>query len=157
MTAPRLPALDPGAIAGAKSSNYPDALKPAVAGRSKKKLGDALGLRNFGVNLTTLRPGAQSALRHWHAKQDEFIYVVEGEITLVTDDGEQVLAPGMCAGFPAGKADGHHLVNRSGRDAVYLEIGDRTPGETVTYPDDDLAGSATPEGLRFTRKDGSAY
>lgn len=157
MTAPRLPALDPGAIAGAESSNYPDALKPAVAGRRKKKLGDALGLRNFGVNLTTLGPGAQSALRHWHAKQDEFIYVVEGEITLVTDDGEQVLPPGMCAGFPAGKADGHHLVNRSGRDAVYLEIGDRTPGETVTYPDDDLAGSATPEGLRFTRKDGSAY
>ena len=150
-----LPALDPDTVAAVSGTNYPDPLKPRVVGRIKKKLGDALGLKNFGINLTTLKPGAQSALRHWHAKQDEFVYVMSGELVLVSDIGEQVLVPGMCAGFPAGRADGHHLVNRGTHDAVYLEVGDRTPGDSVTYPDDALAARATPQGWTFTRKDGT--
>lgn len=154
---PRSPALDPATVAAATGSNYPEPLRSRVASRRKQRLGDALGLKNFGVNLTTLPPGAQSALRHWHTKQDEFIYVLKGELVLVTDAGEQALAPGMCAGFPAGQADGHHLVNRSPREAVYLEIGDRPPGDGVTYPDDDLVAQMTPQGWRMTRKDGTPY
>jgi uncharacterized cupin superfamily protein len=151
------PILDPGQVSAVYGSNYPEPLKPRVAGRAKRRLGDALGLKNFGVNLTTIAPGAQSALRHWHARQDEFIYMVSGELVLVTDAGEHVLRPGMCAGFPAGHPDGHHLLNRSNRDAVYLEVGDRTPGDAVTYPDDDLAAQATAAGWKFTRKDGTSY
>jgi uncharacterized cupin superfamily protein len=98
-----------------------------------------------------------SALRHWHSHEDEFIYIVSGELALVTHDGEQRLTPGMCAGFPAGSADGHCLVNRTNKDAVYLEVGDRRPEDAVTYPDDDIAGRATPQGRRFTRKDGTSY
>ncbi|HYK13002.1 MAG TPA: cupin domain-containing protein, partial [Burkholderiales bacterium] len=138
-------------------SNYPESFKPRVAGRAKQRPGDALGLKNFGVNLTTLKPGAASALRHWHAKQDEFVYIVSGEVVLVTGRGEQVLTPGMCAGFPAGKADGHHVVNRSPRDAVFLEVGDRTPGDGATYPGDDLAATALESGWQFTHKDGTPY
>jgi uncharacterized cupin superfamily protein len=154
---PKPPALDPSSVAVSTGSNYPEPFKSRVAGRRKQRLGDALGLRNFGVNLTTLQPGAQSALRHWHTQQDEFVYVLRGELVLVTDSGEQVLTPGMCAGFSAGKADGHHLVNRSGADAAYLEVGDRTPGDAATYPDDDIAAQSTPQGWRFTRKDGTPY
>src|SRR5215470_3996132 len=123
----KLPALDPAGVQAVEGTNYPDAYKPRVAGRTKRRLGDALGLKNFGVNLTTIKPGAGSALRHWHSREDEFIYILTGELVLITDAGEQVLAAGMCAGFPAGKADGHCLVNRSTLDAVYLEIGDRDP------------------------------
>jgi uncharacterized cupin superfamily protein len=157
MTKISLPALDPDKVAAVCGTNYPEPFKTRVAGRAKKKLGDALGLKNFGVNLTMLKPGAQSALRHWHAKQDEFVYVVSGELVLVSNAGEQVLSPGMCAGFPAGCADGHHLVNRSGRDVVYLEVGDRTPGDAATYPDDDLVARAAAAGWMFTRKDGTPY
>ena len=107
--------------------------------------------------MTTIKPGAHSALRHWHTREDEFIYMLSGELVLVTDAGEQVLTAGMCAGFPAGKADGHHLVNRIGRDAVYLEVGDRDPADDVTYPDNDLLAAASPPGRRFTRKDGTPY
>lgn len=154
----KLPALDPAGVPAVTGSNYPTQFKAVVAGRAKRRLGDALGLTVFGVNLTTIRPGAQSALRHWHSAQDEFIYLLEGELVLVTDEGEQVLRPGMCAGFPAGKANGHHLVNRSGRDAVYLEIGDRTRNDAVTYPDDDLVAVATADGSRrFTKKDGTPF
>jgi uncharacterized cupin superfamily protein len=151
------PAIDPQTVVAAVGSNYPDAFKPRVAGRAKRKLGDALGLKNFGVNLTTIKPGAASALRHWHLKQDEFVYILEGELVLVTDAGEQTLTAGMAAGFPAGKADGHHLVNRSQRDAVYLEVGDRTPGDGAHYPDDDLVALAVPGGWTFTHKDGRPY
>jgi len=153
----KLPAIDPASVAGATGSNYPDTFKPRVAGRIKRKLGDALGLKNFGVNLTTIKPGAASALRHWHRKQDEFVYILEGELVLVTDAGEQTLTAGMAAGFPAGKADGHHLVNRSNRDAAYLEVGDRSPGDGADYPDDDLVACAVPGGWTFTRKDGTPY
>jgi len=151
------PALDPAAVPAASGSSYPEPFRSKVAARRKQRLGDALGLKNFGVNLTTLAPGAQSALRHWHAKQDEFIFVLQGELVLVTDAGEQVLGPGMCAGFPAGRPDGHHLVNRTQAEAAYLEIGDRTPGDGADYPDDDLVAQATPQGWRFTRKDGTPY
>jgi uncharacterized cupin superfamily protein len=151
------PILDPEQVTAVSGSNYPEPLRPRVAGRAKHRLGEALGLKNFGVNLTTLKPGAQSALRHWHEKQDEFIYVVSGELVLVTDAGEHTLRPGMCAGFPAGRPDGHHLLNRGNCDAAYLEVGDRTPDDAVTYPDDDLAAQATPAGWRFTRRDGTPY
>lgn len=154
---PKPPALDPAAVPAAAGSNYPEPFRQRVAGRRKQRLGDALGLKNYGVNLTTLAPGAQSALRHWHTKQDEFIYVLEGELLLVTDAGEQVLGAGQCAGFPAGRADGHCLLNRSERDAVYLEVGDRVAGDGVTYPDDDLAAQMTPQGWKMTRKDGSSW
>jgi uncharacterized cupin superfamily protein len=153
----KLPAIDPAQVPPVAGSNYPVEFKPRVAGRSKQKLGDALGLKNFGVNLTTIKPGAASALRHWHVKQDEFIYIVSGELTLVTDAGEQLLTAGMCAGFPAGAANAHHLVNRADRDAIYLEVGDRTPGDSATYPDDDIVAKAVDGGWQFTRKDGTPY
>jgi uncharacterized cupin superfamily protein len=154
---PRPPALDPATVAAVMGSGYPEPFKSRVSTRRKQRLGEALGLKNFGVNLTTIPPGAVSALRHWHSHEDEFIYVVSGELTLVTDGGEQHLGPGACAGFPAGRANGHCLVNRTDRDAVYLEVGDRRPEDAVTYPDDDIAGRATPQGRRFTKKDGTPY
>ena len=139
-------------------SSYPEPFAARVAGRLKRPLGDLFGLTNFGVNLTRLAPGAASSLRHAHAKQDEFVYVLEGEPTLITDEGEAALRPGMCAGFKAGTGNGHHLVNRTARDVVYLEIGDRSPGDSGTYPDDDLAVSLGPDGRwRFTHKDGTPY
>jgi|SRR5882672_3418826 len=150
-------ALDPADVPAMAGSGYPEPFKSRVSTRRKRKLGDALGLKNFGVNLTTIPPGGMSALRHWHSREDEFIYVLRGELVLVTDAGEQVLKPGMCAGFPAGRADGHCLVNRTGRNAVYLEVGDRKPDDAVTYPDDDIAGQATPQGRRFNHKDGTPY
>lgn len=152
-----LPALDPAQVPADTGSAYPEPFRSRVSARRKQRLGNALGLKHFGVNLTTIPPGAVSALRHFHSHEDEFIYVVSGELVLVTSDGEQRLTPGMCAGFPAGKADGHCLVNRTARDAVYLEVGDRRPEDAVTYPDDDIVGRATPQGRRFWRKDGTPY
>jgi uncharacterized cupin superfamily protein len=153
-----LPALDPARVPGRATSPYPTAeLRAAVAGRSKHALGDALGLQNFGVNLVRLEPGASSALRHWHTRQDEFVYVLEGEITLITDGGRQTLGSGMCAGFPAGKADGHHLVNRGPRVAVYLEVGDRSPGDQTFYPDVDLQARSNRAQSEYLHKDGSPY
>ncbi len=153
---PNSAVLDPKALEGRHSTSYPDRFKPMVAGREKRAIGNALGLQNFGVNLVKLEPGAQSALRHWHSQQDEFVWILEGELALVTDSGAETLKPGMCAGFPKGKADGHHLVNKSGKDAWYLEVGDRSPGDAVVYPDDDISAvfAAT---YRFTKKDGSPY
>src|SRR3989449_11723919 len=132
------PALDPCTVAERTGSAYPEPLRRLVGERSRRALGNELGLTPFGVNLTVIQPGAWSALRHWHTRQDEFVYVLEGELVLVTDEGEQTLRAGMAAGFPAGKADGHHLINRSARPALYLEVGDRTPGDEVHYPDVDL-------------------
>lgn len=140
------------------TSGYPAPFQPLVAGRVKRALGDAFGLTNFGVNLTRMAPGAHSALRHCHSRQDEFIYILEGTPTLITNAGETQLAPGMCAGFPHGTGDAHQLVNRSGADVFYLEVGDRTPGDHPTYPDDDVAAHMAEDGKwRFTRKDGSPY
>ncbi|MDV2991668.1 MAG: hypothetical protein N4J56_001322 [Chroococcidiopsis sp. SAG 2025] len=149
--------INPENILEKSGTNYPEEFKSFVAGRYRKRLGDATGLKNFGVNLTRLMPGSYSALRHWHTKQDEFIFVVSGELILVTDEGEQILTAGMSAGFPAGVANGHHLINRSNSDAVYLEIGDRTPNDEADYPDVDLMAKSSAEGWVFTRKDGSLY
>ena len=141
----------------AKRSIYPEPFASMMGDREKRQLGEAFGLANFGVNLTTLAPGGMSALRHHHAVQDEFIYVVEGHPILVTDAGETQLAPGMCAGFKAGSGDAHQVINRSDGRAVYLEIGDRTPGDEVAYPDDDLQARFVDGGWQFLHKDGSLY
>jgi len=140
-----------------KKTVYPDVFAARVAGREKRMLGDFFELKNFGVNLTQLAPGSESALRHSHEKQDEFIYVLEGAPTLVTNSGEQQLGPGMCAGFRAGTGDAHHLVNRTSSNALYLEVGDRTPGEVVEYPDDDLNLISVEGTWHAHRKDGSPY
>jgi uncharacterized cupin superfamily protein len=153
----RAPALDPATVKARSGTIYPDEFKSVVDGRSKQALGNALGLKNFGVNLTRLAPGAASAHRHWHTLQDEFVYIVEGEATLITDEGEQILGPGMAAGFPAGAENGHHLVNRSAADVVFLEIGDRTPGDGAGYPDVDLELRTVDGAYKFFRKDGTPY
>jgi uncharacterized cupin superfamily protein len=119
-------------------TNYPEPFASRMAGRDKRSLGDLFGLTNFGVNITRLAPGGASALRHAHTKQDEFIYILEGRPTLLTDAGRTPLKPGMCAGFKAGTDDAHCLMNETGEEVVYLEIGDRTAGDAVDYPDDDL-------------------
>jgi uncharacterized cupin superfamily protein len=138
-------------------SAYPSPYDEPCRLREKRALGDAFGLTNFGVNLVRVPPGCMSAQRHWHTHQDELIYVIDGELVLVTDAGEQALKPGMTAGFPAGNPDGHMLVNRSGRDAVYLEVGDRTAGDEVDYPDIDMALRQVDGQRRFVRKDGTPF
>lgn len=150
-------ALDAAALPARTRSLYPEPFAARTAGREKRALGDPFGLRNFGVNLTRLPPGAMSALRHAHSRQDEFVYVLQGRPTLITDAGRTVLAPGMCAGFAAGTGDAHCLVNESDEDVLYLEVGDRTAGDEVLYPDDDIAAVMVDGGWRFTRKDGTPY
>jgi len=140
-----------------RPSVYPAPYAALVAGREKRALGDAFGLQNFGVNLTTLAPGAISALRHAHTKQDEFVYILAGQPTLVTDAGPMRLAPGMCAGFRAASGDAHHLRNDTGEPVVYLEIGDRGAGDSASYPDDDLLLVEVDGKRRFTHRDGSPY
>jgi uncharacterized cupin superfamily protein len=140
-----------------KPSNYPEPFFSMMAGRVKQPLGDLFGLANFGVNLTRLPPGQASALHHRHSRQDEFIYVLAGTPTLRTEAGEMVLSPGMCAGFPAG-GTAHHLVNLGTVEAVILEVGDRNPGDDVSYPNDDLQAVLMPDGKwNFTHKDGCDY
>lgn len=138
-------------------SSYPAPFADQFGGRAKQVLGDRFGLRNFGVNRVTLQPGARSALRHAHSRQDEFVQVLEGELVLITDAGETRLASGMCAGFRAGSGDAHRLLNRGVAPAVYLEIGDRTPGDRVEYPDDDLVADDADGRRRFLHKDGTPY
>lgn len=140
-----------------RPSIYPEPFASRMSVRAKHPLGDLFGLTNFGVNLTRLKPSGVSALRHAHAKQDEFVYILEGTPTLVTDDGEMQLSPGFCAGFKAGSGNAHHLVNKSDADVLYLEVGDRTPGETVTYPDDDIQGVQVDGKYQFVHKDGRSY
>jgi uncharacterized cupin superfamily protein len=152
-----MPRIDMARVAADAGTIYPDAFKGVVAGREKKKLGDAVGLTQFGVNLTRLKPGAASALRHWHASEDEFVYMLEGELVLEEDGGETLLKPGDAAGFKAGVPNGHRLVNRSAQDALYLEIGTRSPHERATYPDVDLALERDANGARFFRKSGEPY
>ena len=140
----------------AVQSGYPPDLRVKIGGREKRALGDLFGLRNFGVNLTRLPPGAGSALRHAHTRQDEFVYILEGEPVLITDAGETPLRPGMCAGFAAGTGDAHRLVNRGDRDVLYLEVGDRSPDDGVTYPEDDLKAEMGADGKwKYSRKDGT--
>jgi uncharacterized cupin superfamily protein len=152
----RLPALDPAGIAPRTATSYPKPFDEVVKGRSKRPLTQALGLTQFGVNITELAPGAATGHRHWHTHEDEFVYVLEGELILVTSEGEQVLSAGMCAGYPAGKPDGHHLVNRSDRRALILEVGTRDDRDEAHYPDLDFR--CAPDRYRkpvFTRRDGS--
>ena len=140
-----------------KTSIYPAPFAAMMQGRQKRVLGDLFGLQNFGVNLTELAPGALSALRHHHHTQDEFIYILEGTLTLITDAGETLLGPGMCAGFAAGNGDGHQLINRSDAVVRYLEVGDRSAGDAVEYPDNDLRADFVAGQWRFSHKDGTPY
>ncbi len=128
-----------------------------MAGREKRQLGDQFGLTNFGVNLTRLAPGGSSALRHAHTKQDEFVYILQGRPTLHTDEGRTQLSPGMCAGFKAGTGNGHRLINETAEEVIYLEVGDRTPGDEGSYPDDDLKASRVNDQWLFVHKDGTPY
>jgi uncharacterized cupin superfamily protein len=141
----------------ARASNYPEPFASRMAGREKRPLGDLFGLKNFGVNLTRLAPGAVSALRHAHSMQDEFVYILHSNPTLHTDEGQVQLAPGMCAGFKAGSGNAHRLLNQTSQDVTYLEVGDRTPGDEGSYPDDDLQGVLVEGQWRFIHKDGTPY
>jgi uncharacterized cupin superfamily protein len=152
-----MPKIDIAKLPVESGSTYPEPLNRVAAGRLRKRLGNAAGLDQFGVNLTTLKPGAASSLRHWHHNEDELVYVLEGEVTLIEDGGETLLKPGDAAGFKAGVANGHHLVNKSARDAVYLEIGTRAKHERADYPDVDLVMSRDDAGGHFTHKDGKPY
>ena len=145
------------APARAFRSNYPEPFASRMAGRDKRPLGDLFGFKNFGVNLTRLAPGGSSALRHAHTKQDEFVFILEGRPTLLTDAGRTGLEPGICAGFKAGTGDAHCLVNETEEEVVYLEIGDRTGGDVVDYPDDDLAVVTIDGQRRAAHKDGRSY
>jgi uncharacterized cupin superfamily protein len=152
------PALDPVTVSPRSSSLYPEPFRSRVLPREKRALGNALGLTKIGVNLTTLAPGKESSMRHFHTHEDELVFVLEGEVVLRTDEAEQTLVAGMCAGFPAGSRNGHQLVNRSDTPAHYLEISNRDPEDSAEYPDDDLAYRKAADGTAvFTRKDGERY
>jgi uncharacterized cupin superfamily protein len=158
MSKPRLPAFDPKELTESNATSYPAVFKADNSRRWNRRLGDHVGLKNFGVNFTRIEPGAQSSARHAHAKQDEFIWVVEGELVLETNEGSQPLGPGMCAGFAAGRGNAHRFINRSGKDAFILVIGDRTPFDEITYPDIDNKATAGADGKYVhTRKDGSPH
>lgn len=137
-------------------SSYPAPYDEPCAARRRFRLGDAAGLTQFGVNLTYLPPGGWSSQRHWHTSEDEFIYVLQGEVTLVSEAGEETLRPGDCAGFNAGDPDGHHLQNRGDSEAVILEVGTRNPrSDAVHYPDIDLIAPGGSDG--YTHRDGTPY
>ena len=153
---PKLPALDPNTIDVRIGATYPAEFAASTAERAKRSLTSALGLTQSGVNVTELPPGAASALKHWHSHEDEFVYVLAGEVVLVTDEDEQVLGPGMCAGFPGGVEKGHFIVNRSAASATILEVGSRNDRDEGNYPDDDLhCVAGRYQKPRFTRKDGT--
>lgn len=148
-----MPKIDVDSIPVRQGSGYPEPFRQRALKRTKKRLGDAAGLCDFGVNLTRLPAGEWSSARHWHKLEDEFVYVLEGELVLVTDEGETVMKAGDCAGFPKDTPNGHHLLNRSDRDAVYLEVGSRHKGEEAFYPDIDLHMSDA----GWAHKDGTKY
>ena len=152
-----MPKIDIARLALDNSSNYPEPHRQAVAGRWRKRLGNAVGLDQFGVNLTTLKPGAWSSQRHWHESEDELIYMLEGELTLCEDDGETLLKAGDAAGWKANTPNGHCLINRSGRDAVFLEIGTRSRKERAFYPDIDMKVERDAAGARYLHKSGEPY
>ena len=146
-----------GVPARMRPSVYPEPFASLMVGREKRPLGDLFGLTNFGVNLTRLAPNAVSALRHAHTKQEEFVYILQGQPTLHTDEGRTQLSPGMCAGFKAGTGNGHRLVNETTEEVVYLEVGDRTPGDEGSYPDDDLKALLVEGKWKFVHKDDTPY
>jgi uncharacterized cupin superfamily protein len=152
-----MPKIDIANLKIETGTGYPEPYRAAVVGRSRRRLGDAAGLDQFGVNLTRLAPGAQSAQRHWHTAEDEFVYVIEGELVLCENDGETILKAGDAAGFKAAVANGHCLINRSAQDAVYLEIGTRSPREAAEYPDIDLRVQKDESGVRYLHKSGEPY
>jgi uncharacterized cupin superfamily protein len=152
-----MPKIDIDSLKSDSLTGYPEPFCQIVLGRSRKRLGNAAGLTQFGVNLTTLKRGAASAQRHWHAAEDEFVYMLAGEVVLCEDGGETVLRPGDAAGFKAGVANGHCLMNRSGSDAVYLEVGTRAVQERAEYPDIDLRAERDEKGMRYLHKSGEPY
>jgi uncharacterized cupin superfamily protein len=157
MTRLKLPALDPATVPEVRRSSYPEPYRSRMGDRAKRRLGDACRITKFGVNLVTLAPGGQSALRHWHTLEDEFVYILSGEVVLISQEGEQILKAGMCAGYPAGTRDAHHFINRSNAPAQYLEIGNRIDGDNAFYPDDDLMWVETESGMVAAHKDGARY
>jgi uncharacterized cupin superfamily protein len=152
-----MPKIDIASLPVDNVTNYPDPFWKPLAGRERKRLGNAVGLSQFGVNLTTLKPGAWSSQRHWHRNEDEFVYVISGELVLCEDHGETVLKAGDAAGWKADAGNGHCLVNRGGREAVYLEIGTRVVNETVVYSDIDMRLERDKSGLRYLHKNGEPY
>jgi len=152
-----MPKIDIDGLKADSNTGYPEPFRQIVLGRIRKRLGNAAGLTQFGVNLTTLKPGAASAQRHWHLAEDEFIYVLAGEVVLCEDGGELLMRAGDAAGFKAGVANGHCLINRSDRDAVYLEVGTRAAGERAEYPDIDLRMERDEKGARYLHKSGEPY
>jgi len=152
-----MPKIDIASLPLDSSTNYPEPYRQAVAGRLRKRLGNAVGLEQFGVNLTTLKPGAWSSQRHWHESEDELIYLLEGELTLCEDNGETILRPGDAAGWKANVPNGHCLINRTSRDAVYLEIGTRSRNERASYPDIDMKVVRDASGARYLHKSGEPY
>ena len=158
MPKPRLPAFDPADLPESNATSYPEKFRADNSKRWNRRLGDHAGLGNFGVNLTRIVPGGQSSARHAHSRQDEFIWVVSGEVVLETDEGRQVLQAGMCAGFPAGCGNAHRFVNESTADATLLVIGDRTPFDEIAYPDIDNRAKAGADGKYvYTRQDGTPH
>ena len=150
-----MPKIDVAAVPARKGSGYPKPFHAPCAERTRRRLGDAGGLRDFGVNLMTLPPGGWSSQRHWHSDEDEFVYVLEGEVTLVEDHDETLLRAGECAAFPKGTGNGHHLKNQSSVVAVYLEVGSRNSNDLTTCSDIDMM-SSNADG-RFVHKDGTPY
>jgi len=149
-----MPKIEIAKIQAQQIASYPKEFAPVISGREKQKIGDAAGLTQFGVNITRIKPGSASALRHWHEQEDEFIYLLEGELILQEEAGETALKAGDAAGFRAGSGVAHCLVNRSGHDAVYLEIGTRADSERVHYPDVDFMMERDSTGRRYFRKSG---
>lgn len=158
MAKPKPPAFDPAEVAESNDTSYPSPFRSENRRRWNRRIGDHAGISNYGVILTRIAPGGQSSHRHAHSRQDEFVYVLDGEVLLETNAGSQTLTSGMCAGFPAGAGDAHRFVNATSRDVLLLVIGDRTAGDEITYPDIDMQGKLGPDGkYRFTRKDGSDF
>jgi uncharacterized cupin superfamily protein len=154
---PKKPALDPMSLPPRTGSGYPEPYRSRVLPREKRQLGNELGLSKIGINHTTLPPGKESSMRHWHTHEEEFIFVLSGEVVLRTDAGEQVLKAGMCAGFPVGTTDGHQLVNRGTEPAIYLEVSNRDPADEAHYSEVDMRWNAADARGIFTRKDGSRF
>jgi uncharacterized cupin superfamily protein len=152
-----MPKIDIANVKTETQSGYPDPFNAAVAGRERKRLGNAVGLDQFAVNLTRLKPGSQSSQRHWHETEDELVYVLEGELALCENGGETVLKAGDAAAWKAGVANGHCLINRSNQDAVYLEIGTRQANGRAEYPDIDLVNTKVDGVQRFLHKSGEPY
>jgi len=152
-----MPKIDIASIKTETGSNYPEPFDKVALGRHRKRLGNAVGLSQFGVNLTTLKPGAQSSQRHWHANEDELVYMLEGEVVLRENEGETVLKPGDAAGWKAGAPNGHCLINRTQRDAIFLEIGSRHPHERAEYSEIDMVALRDDNGFRYLKKSGEPY